>query len=457
MIRTIESYLHSWKEDTSRLPLLIRGARQVGKSFTVEKFGRESFARCVTINFDLYPQYGKVFEGSLEPAKIIETLSVIAREDIIPGKTLLFLDEIQQCPRAIMALRYFYEKLPSQHVIGAGSLLEFALASEDIRVPVGRIQYLFMYPLTFGEFLDAAGEQRARQSVAAHEPVAPLPEALHTHLLSLVKIYCTIGGMPAVVQEYMSSKSINRCQQLQAAIAQTYRDDFGKYAKRAHLPHLQNLFHAVPKKVGRKFKYSAVDDSVPSRELKLALELLEKAGVVYRVRQTSGDGLPLEAGASDRNFKIIFLDVGLMQNLCGLYGEMLSAGDILAVHAGAVAEQFVGQELIGNLDPYVRPGLYYWAREARTSSAEIDYLVASGSKVYPLEVKAGKSGTLRSMQLFLEQYRAPLGIKVSQANLQLEKPVLAVPLYALEKLQSLLKSDIPTYDSQGSPAKRDSE
>jgi predicted AAA+ superfamily ATPase len=246
--------------------------------------------------------------------------------------------------------------------------------------------------------------------------------------------------MPAVVQEYCTGKSIHRCQRLQAAIAQTYRDDFGKYARQANLTHLQNLFQSSPKLVGKKFKYTAVHDSVPSRDLKQALGLLEKAGLVYRVKQTSGDGLPFEAGASERNFKIVFLDVGLMQNLCGLCGDMLAESDILAVHAGAVAEQFAGQELVGNADPFTRAGLYYWVREARTSSAEIDYLVACGSRVLPLKVKAGKNGTLRSMHLFLNQYKAPLGIKVSQTNLQFEDPVLCIPLYALEMLPSLTAS-----------------
>jgi len=424
------------------MPLLVRGARQVGKSFTIEKFGQEFFDACVTINFDLYPHYATAFESSLEPGRILETLSVIARQDIVPGKALLFLDEIQQCPRAIMALRYFHEMLPELHVIGAGSLLEFALAAEEFRMPVGRIQYLFMYPMTFGEFLDAVGEERARHSIVAHDTTGPFPEAVHAHLLALVKTYCAVGGMPAVVQEYRTGKSVQRCQRLQAAIAQTYRDDFGKYAKKAHLPHLQNLFQSSPKLVGKKFKYTAVDDSVPSRDLKQALELLEKAGVVYRVKQTSGDGLPFEAGASERNFKIVFLDVGLMQNLCGLCGDMLAESDILAVHAGAVAEQFAGQELVENADPFIRAGLYYWAREARTSSAEVDYLVACGSRVLPLEVKAGKSGTLRSMHLFLSQYQSPTGIKVSQTNLQFEDAIMCVPLYALETLLSLTASAV---------------
>ncbi|MBN2036714.1 MAG: ATP-binding protein [Chitinispirillaceae bacterium] len=440
MRRSIEKYLVSWKNSAHRLPLLMRGARQVGKSYTIEKFGKEWFENCVTANFDLYPKFASCFAGSLEPKEVCAAISVMAAQEIIPGKTLLFLDEIQQCPRAIGALRYFYEKMPALHVIGAGSLLEFAMSADEVRMPVGRIQYLFMYPLTFAEYIEASGHTPALRAVSDHEPLASYTEAEHEHLLSLLKSYLVIGGMPAVVREYLAAGNMVLCNRMQASIAQTYRDDFGKYASRARIAHLQNVFAAVPKMVGRKFKYTSVDTTVHSREIKTALELLEKAGVVYRVKQTSGSGLPLEAGASERNFKVVFLDVGLMQHLCGLTGELLGADDILAVHAGAVAEQFAGQELVAHTDPFMRPGLYYWAREARTSSAEVDYLVPSGSKVLPLEVKAGKGGTLRSLRLFFQEYASPLGIRVSQHNLSYDGRILSMPLYALQGLDRTLQA-----------------
>jgi uncharacterized protein len=386
-----------------------------------------------------YPQYAACFTGSLEPKDICASLSVVAGQEIIPGKTPLFLDEIQQCPRAIMALRYFYEKLPALHVIGAGSLLEFALTTETLGMPVGRVQYLFMYPLTFSEFLAAIKQQPALKSISEQALETSYPEAIHQHLLSLLKIYMTVGGMPAVVREYVSSGSLVLSARIQSGIAQTYRDDFGKYATKSNLIQVQKVFASVPKMVGRKFKYSAIDDGVPSRQLKSALELLEKAGVAYRVKQTSGAGLPLAAGANDRNFKVIFLDIGLMQNLCGLSGEILASTDLLAVHAGAVAEQFVGQELRAHSDAYSPAELYYWAREARTSNAEVDYLVTAGSKILPLEVKAGKSGTLRSLHQFLLENKAPLGIRVSQSNLHLDGTLLSLPLYALETLASKLQ------------------
>jgi predicted AAA+ superfamily ATPase len=399
-------------------------------------FGKEFFETCLTVDFDLYPKFAGCFSGSLDPKDLCAAISVIAGMEIIPGKTLLFLDEIQQCPRAIMALRYFYEKLPSLHVIGAGSLLEFALSAEELR----RVQYLFMYPLTFAEFLDATGQQPALRIINEHDASNRYPDAVHDHLLSLLRIYLATGGMPAVVREYVDSGNMIQCNRIQASIVQTYRDDFGKYATRARVPHLQNVFAAAPKMVGRKFKYASVDDTVHTRELKAATELLEKAGVIYRVKQTSGSGLPLGAGASDRNFKVLFLDVGLMQHLCGLAGELLAASDILAVHAGAVAEQYVGQELIARTDPFLAPGLYYWAREARTSNAEVNYLVQYGPSVLPLEVKAGKSGTMRSLHLFLREYGARMGIRVSQVNQNFDDNLLSIPLYAMHGLTEVLKS-----------------
>ena len=202
------------------------------------------------------------------------------------------------------------------------------------------------------------------------------------------------------------------------------------------ISHLQSVFAAAPRMVGRKFKYSAVNDSVQSRELKVALDLLERAGVVYRVRQTSGAGLPLDA--DERNFKVAFLDVGLMQNLRGLRGEVLMAEDLLGFHAGAVAEQFVGQELLAGAEPFERPVLRYWAREARTSNAEVDYLVAHGSRVLPLEVKSGKTGSLRSMHLFLKQYGSPCGVRIAQYLPHYAPPVLSIPLYAVESLGRLV-------------------
>ncbi len=440
MKRDIEVTLETWKKEEHRYPLLVRGARQVGKSYSVIKFGENEFDNLVEVNFEQKPQYIACFE-TLEPIKIIDTLSVLSKADIIPGKTLLFLDEIQECPNAISALRYFYEQMPELHVIGAGSLLEFVISQEDFRMPVGRIQYLYMKPLSFLEFLDAVGEHKARKTIETltWDNLPSLP--VHQHLTSLVKKYSIVGGMPAVVSEYAANANLDKCFQIQSIIVQTYRDDFGKYANKVKHKYLQKIFFAVPKMIGKKFKYSHVDSSMQSRDLKEALELLEKAGVVCRIIQTSGEGLPLEANAKERHFKTIFLDIGLMQNICGLSSEMILSADdnFIKINEGAVAEQFTAQELLAYRDHLQAPSLFYWAREARNSSAEIDYVIPCCSSALPIEVKAGKTGTLRSMHIYLEKYRLPAGIRISQLFFNKTLPIVSLPFYAIKKISQLVK------------------
>ncbi len=220
----------------------------------------------------------------------------------------------------------------------------------------------------------------------------------------------------------------------QTSIIQTYHDDFRKYASKAKQRYLQKVFQTVPKLVTRKFKYSKIDNDIQSRDLKVALELLEKAGIVRRVLKTSGLGVPLNAYEDERHFKVIFLDVGLLQNLLGVTADIMQAKDVLKVNEGAIAEQFVGQELLAYQDPYQTPTLHYWVRESKSSSAEVDYLVSYESRIFPIEVKAGKTGTLRSMHLFLSHYKIPVGFKVAQQPFTQNHSITTVPLYAMESL-----------------------
>lgn len=441
MKRDIDDTLKNWKSEVHRYPLLVRGARQVGKTYSIKQFGENEFDNLVEVNFEQKPQYFTCFD-SLEPKKIIETLSVLSKSDIIPGKTLLFLDEIQECPKAISALRYFYEQMPDLHVICAGSLLEFVISQESFKMPVGRVQYLYMKPLSFLEFLDNVGESRARNVIETITWDNLPSHAIHKHLISLLKKYAVIGGMPAVVSEYLSSSSLEKCSQIQTIIIQTYRDDFGKYASKVKYKYLEKIFFAVPKMVGNKFKYSHVDNNLQSRDLKEALELLEKAGVVYLIKQTSGKGLPLEANAKERHFKTVFLDIGLMQNICGLSSDLLISPDedFIKVNEGAIAEQFTAQELLAYRDVYLAPSLYYWTREARSSNAEIDYLIPHGSSALPIEVKAGKTGTLRSMHIFLEQYNLSAGVRISQHYFNRTLPIISLPFYAIKGIPHLMKT-----------------
>jgi len=435
--RDIDKVLVSWKHSAPRLPLLVRGARQVGKSFSVLEFGQKQFENLVVVNFEQNPEYKTVFR-TLDPKEIIENLSLLTKTDIVPGKTLLFLDEIQECPRAITALRYFYEQMSVLHVIGAGSLLEFALSQENFRMPVGRIQYVYMKPFSFLEFLDAQGEKPLIKKISKFSWNNMPTEVVHKRLLFLIKKYAIVGGMPAVISEYISSGNLAACQRLQSAITQTYRDDFGKYASKVKNKYLDKIFYAVPKMIGQKFIYSHVDQNIQSRELKEALLLLEKAGVIHRVKRTSGQGVPLEASASERFFKTIFLDIGLMQNICGLDGETFLREEFIQVNSGAVAEQFVGQELLAYKNIYQEASLYYWVREARNSSAEVDYLIPHLGKAIPVEVKSGKTGRLRSMHLFLEKYSCLMGLRISQQPYNQTPPILSLPFYAIKQIPKLL-------------------
>ena len=438
MRRLVDRVLDAWVRDRRRLPLLIRGARQVGKTYAVSALGERSFSDLASINLEQEPRYRRCFD-TLEPRAILDQIGILRGMPVEPGRTLLFIDEIQECPPAVMALRYFYEQVPDLHVIGAGSLLEFALEAEHLRIPVGRIQPLFMYPLSFAEFLVAVGEEPALQASAT--PAATLSTAVHEHLVSLLRTYLLLGGMPAVVAEYLESGSVARASRIQTAITQTLRDDFGKYARASRHHHLDRVFLHAARLVGRKFMYSKVDPDSRSRDLRVAVELLQRAGIVHRVCSTSGAGLPLGAEADDRHFKLVMVDVGLMQNLCGAT-EQLLYGDPMRINDGAVAEQFVGQELLAHRSPYERPELFYWHRRKSSSSAEVDYLTAAAGRVIPVEVKSGKVGRLRSLGAFVDRYRPPVGVRVYAAGYRRDGAIVSVPLYALASLRSLLDDEI---------------
>ena len=431
MKRDIYDALCVWKSESDRRPLLIRGARQTGKTYLINEFGKREYRSLVTLNFERNPEYKDIF-SSYDPNEIIERIELYTRKKIEPEETLLFFDEIQECPGAITSLRYFYEELPAIHIVAAGSLLEFTLSSENIRMPVGRIQYMFLFPLSFAEFLSAIGETELRTYVLQYKNLEFLPKNLHLKLIEYVRKYFIVGGMPAVVQEYVTTRKIFECQKIQRSILDTYSDDFAKYARKSKHFYLKKVFQAVPGMIGQKFVYSQVDKEIKSRELKEALELLETAGVVHRIKQTSGAGLPLAAGVNETYFRVLFLDVGLLHAASGIYSDTAREKDLTAIFKGAVAEQFAGQELIAHQNPFTKPYLYYCGRQAKNSTAEIDYLIEMDARIVPIEIKSGSTGRMRSLHLFLENYPVNLAVKISQAPFSKGNPILSLPLYAME-------------------------
>lgn len=443
MQRALEYTLIEWKTLNARSPLLIRGARQVGKTFLIKKFGQENFSSFININFDLEPQYKQCFE-TLQPVEINNLITTISRQPIVPGKSLLFLDEVQECPNAIMALRYYKELMPDLHVIAAGSLLEFVLNDESFRMPVGRVHSLYLKPMTFNEFLQALGYKNLLDQLTAANLTTTFNIAVTELLEKLLHIYFITGGMPEVIQSYLQNQNFSQTKIIQLSLLNTLRNDFGKYASHAKHKYLQKIFEKAPGLIAQHFKFSQIDPQVQSRDLKAAIETLQYAGLIHQIWASQATGLPLNALINPKKYKLLFLDIGLVKASSNLDTELMLRKDLMLVNKGNLAEQYVGQELLALAQPYSAGELYYWERDAPGSSAEVDYVINVGEKIIPIEVKSGKSGTLRSLNYFLQHISSgkPLGIKISMQPLGLHDNILSIPLYMISQLDRLVKEII---------------
>ncbi len=441
MYRMIEPTLKKWKEDVHRLPIILRGARQVGKSFTIEKFGRENFESLVVCNFEFRPDLVSCFEN-LDPMIICAQLEVAFKQRIVPGHTLLFLDEIQNCPAAIKALRYFKEKLPALHVMAAGSLLEFVLHEEKFSFPVGRVQFLYLRPLSFYEYLINQNHHRLLEMLSVASLEYPIEPFVHEQLLLLLREYFLIGGMPSVVSSFLEKRSFLECQILLSGLLETYRSDFPKYATKTAIKYLQMCFEKVPGLICQHFKYTHISSEYRSQDLKMALEQLGWAGLLQKVLSTNASGLPLQIHAKDNQFKLLFLDGGLVNCANKLDLQLAHEMDLMQINSGAQAEQFVGQELLAYSESYIQTQLYYWNRDKKGSLAEVDYVIQSGSSILPIEVKAGTTGSLKSLNQFLLEKEALFGIRISAHPLSFHGRILSVPLYLIRDLPRLIAEAI---------------
>jgi predicted AAA+ superfamily ATPase len=393
----------------------------------------------VTINFELDPEYINCFLD-LDPKVIINAIVALKKTKITPGKTLLFLDEIQDCPNAIVALRYFHEKMPELHIVSAGSLLEFTLREENFSMPVGRVESIYLKPMSFDEFLVAYGYTDLIENLHNLKIGDTLNSAIEHKAQKLLHEYFITGGMPNVVRQYIANQDLHEVKILQASILDTYRRDFGKYAKGARVNYLRRLFERAPGIVAEQFKYSHVDPHMQSRDLKPALADLVDAGIINQVFSTSASGIPLNSMMNDKKFKLIFLDVGLVKFTNNLDADILLNSDLMLINRGSLAEQFVGQELITLPPNYYPKELYYWEREKPGSTAEVDYIINVGEQIIPVEVKAGKTGSLRSLQEFLNEKNQPYGIRISMKSLSFKGRVLSIPLYMISQLDRIIKS-----------------
>ena len=448
--RSIDKTLEEWKESTTHKPLLLRGARQVGKSSAVRHLGTQ-FKYFAEVNFESAKSIATFFKGDLDVKLISSKISNYIQVPIIPGQTLLFLDEIQACPEAIMALRFFKEDYPELHVIAAGSLLEFALQSLPT-FGVGRIHSVFMYPMTFDEFLvamDMGGLLAMRREATATHP---LDAPFHDKLVNLFRTYLMVGGMPEAVATWRETTDFLKCQQVHQDIILTYEDDFNKYGRRVNPELLRLTLHGVCHQIGQKLTFSRISEGYRSAQIREALNLLTLAGLVIPVVGTSANGVPLDAESDEKRAKYLFLDSGLLLAILHLDGQLghdlikliMTATPQDLINKGSITEMVAGLEISRYKSPVMRPRLFYWEKTGN-SIAEIDYLSIRSMKVLPIEIKAGTQGGMKSLWIFMREKHLNNAVRCSLENFgsfdyidhddnNAIRHVDICPLYALSQL-----------------------
>lgn len=447
--RLIDEQLLLWKESPRRKPLLIRGARQVGKSTAVREFGK-SFKYYIEINLERQADLKQLFTQNIDVHKTCEKLSGTLGIPIIEGETLLFIDEIQVCQEAIMALRYFKEDYPELHVIAAGSLLEFAL-EELPSFAVGRIRSLYLYPFSFDEFLWAQGLDLQVSYKKGATSTEPLTEAAHKSLTDQLKTFYMVGGMPAAVNEWMETHSYMEVSHVHRDIIEAYQDDFSKYKKRISPTLLRQVLRSVALQAGCKFVYSAAIQDVHSSVVREALHLLTLAGLITPVKHSDGSGLPLGAEENNKYVKYLFFDLGVMQTMLNTpASDILMASDIDFVNKGPASEMFAGLELLKYGDCYMKGEMYYWQNIGKNNNAEVDYLCAKAGHVLPVEVKASTQGSMQSLWIFMRKRKLDYAVRTSLENFGqfdyydpeqdfAQRHVEIVPLYALSNLSAKME------------------
>jgi len=441
--RNIDEILLGWSRENppDRKPLLLRGARQVGKSSALRHLGKQ-FKYFIEINFDENTDVKTFFENSLSPQEICQQLALYYHTPIIPGETLLFFDEIQSCQPALVKLRYFYERYAELHVVAAGSLLEFAL-EEIPSFGVGRIRSLFMYPFGFDEFLTALDEKMLSEAIKTASPKKPLAEPIHQQLLGRLKIFLVCGGMPEAVSQYTRKRDLLNGGLVLNDLLTALKTDFAKYRKRAPLLLLNEVFESVMRQTEGKFVYERAAAGTPSAAVRQALDLLIMAGLVHPVTHTAANGIPLGAEKNVKFRRIIPCDTGFFLHTLGLRSEILPAADFSAVNRGALAEIFVGLELLKASSCYTRQELFCWQRFANSGStdgtrfrgnAQIDFVIQKGSSLIPIEVKSGTQGGMQSLRLFMKEKRIERGVRTSLENFGRYEDIDIYPLYAIGNL-----------------------
>lgn len=433
MKRNALQQLCDWKKSSRRKPLIIRGARQVGKTWLMKEFGKKNFKNAVYINFDSNPEMAALFEGSLDVPRLISGLQIYAGEKIVPEKTLLIFDEVQEVPRALTSLKYFCEDAPEYAVISAGSLLGVAL-HQGTSFPVGKVDFLDLYPMGFTEFLEAAGHENLTELLRSRD--WSMITAFKAKYIELLRYYYFIGGMPEAVQTFISENDLKAVRKIQNNILSAYEQDFSKHAPAETVSRIRMVWQSIPAqlaKENRRFVYGALRKGARARDFELAIQWLRDCGLVEQVIRVSKPAVPLPAYA-DEGFKMYVADVGLLGAMSGLdAGTLLQGNRLFSEFKGALTEQYVAQQLRSELG--IKP--FYWSAERAT--AEVDFIFQSGMELYPLEVKAEENLKAKSLKVYTDKYAPPLAIRTSMSDFRKENTLINLPLYAISQLRTFCR------------------
>ncbi len=422
--------LIEWKEDPNHLPIIIRGARQVGKTWLMREFGRTEFARCAYINFDHNERMKQLFSGDFDVDRILRGLAIESEVEIVPEETLIILDEIQEVPAALQSLKYFCEDdRHSYNIVAAGSLLGIAM-HEGTSFPVGKVDSMDLYPLSFTEFLDATGN--GPLVLLLEQQDFDMATAFKDKYIDLLKTYYYVGGMPAAVNAYLPKQNLNSVRRVQKRLLSDYEQDFSKHAPAAVIPRIRMVWDGIPSqlaKENKKFIYSVLREGARAKDFELAIQWLIDCGLVHKVGRVTKGAIPLKAYQDLPAFKLYMVDVGLLAAMTDLDAKTLLKGNaIFTEFKGALTEQYVCQQLVAELN--TTP--YYWSAES--SSGEVDFVLQYSGNVIPLEVKAEENLMAKSLKAFIEKNQLPFGVRTSMSDYRKQDKLINLPLYSLSLL-----------------------
>ncbi len=432
MYRIAIEKLFQWKRSKRRKPLIIEGARQVGKTWLMKEFGRQAYADTVYVNFDSNSRMAELFASDLDTDRLIMGLELYAGKKINPDNTLLIFDEVQEVPRALASLKYFYENAPQYHIVCAGSLLGIAL-HEGTSFPVGKVDFLKLYPLSFREFLMATDKERFAELLSRQD--FDMVTAFKQTYIDALKHYCFVGGMPEVVQSFAENKDFNEVRAIQKRILAAYEQDFSKHAPNELVPKIRMLWNSIPSqlaKENKKFIYGLVREGGRAKEYETAIMWLTDCGLVHRINRVNAAGIPLKAYEDLKAFKLFIVDVGLLGCMTGLRQRtLLDGNDLFVEFKGALTEQYVCQQLRTVEDL----GIYYYANDR--GSCEVDFIVDTGEQIIPVEVKAEVNLKAKSLKTYREKYIPELSVRTSMADYKKEDWLVNLPLYVIEQIRTI--------------------